>query len=95
MYPFYKHFRLFTAERDEDGYRLRILQGEVDFDEQRSRFDFAGKMLDYSSAEKIKTPGVGVESKIQRPGGSFKYFGGRTGFDERYLRLQEKIGKGG
>ncbi len=47
MYPFYKHFRLLTAERDEDGYRLRILQGEVDFDEQQSRFDFAEEMPGY------------------------------------------------
>jgi len=47
MYPFYKHFCLLTAEREGDGYRLRVLQGEVDFDEQRSRFDFADEMPGY------------------------------------------------
>ncbi|MCS7131047.1 MAG: PIN domain-containing protein [Archaeoglobaceae archaeon] len=37
-YPFYKHFDLLTAEQEENGYKIRILQGIADFDEQQSHF---------------------------------------------------------
>ncbi len=46
-YPFYKHFQLFTSKQSEDGYRLRILQGEIDFEGQRSYFSFADEMPSY------------------------------------------------
>ena len=49
MYPFYKHFQLFTAKRSEDGYRLRILQGEIDFEKQRSYFNFTNEMPSYGN----------------------------------------------
>jgi len=35
MYPLYKHFDVIRAEPEEGGYRLKIMQGEVDFEEQR------------------------------------------------------------
>jgi hypothetical protein len=35
MYPLYKHFDIIRAEQEEEGYRLKIMQGEVDFDEQK------------------------------------------------------------
>jgi len=35
MYPLYKHFDVIKAEPEEGGYRLKIMQGDVDFEEQR------------------------------------------------------------
>lgn len=35
MYPLYRHFDVIRAEPEEKGYRIKIMQGEVDFDEQR------------------------------------------------------------
>ncbi len=35
MYPPYRHFDVIRAEPEEGGYRLKIMQGEVDFEEQR------------------------------------------------------------
>ncbi len=33
MYPLYKHFQLLNATSKEDGYKLKVLQGEMDFPE--------------------------------------------------------------
>ncbi|MEM0302106.1 MAG: PIN domain-containing protein [Archaeoglobaceae archaeon] len=41
MYPLYKHFDLFTAKQEVNGYRLKILQGIADFEEQQSHFSSA------------------------------------------------------
>lgn len=35
MYPLYRHFSLLSAEHEEEGYRLKIMQGDVDFDDQK------------------------------------------------------------
>ena len=35
MYPLYRHFDVIRAEPEEGGYRLKIMQGDVDFEEQR------------------------------------------------------------
>lgn len=35
MYPLYRHFDVIRAEHEEEGYMLKIMQGEVDFDEQK------------------------------------------------------------
>ena len=35
MYPLYRHFDVIKAEPEEGGYRLKIMQGDVDFEEQR------------------------------------------------------------
>ena len=35
MYPLYKHFDLIKAKPEEGGYRMKIKQGEVDFEDQR------------------------------------------------------------
>ncbi len=44
MYPLYKHFDIVKAEPEEKGYRLKIMQGEMDFEEQR----FHEEMPSYS-----------------------------------------------
>lgn len=36
MYPLYKHFDIFKATQREDGYKLKIMQGEAEFDEQQN-----------------------------------------------------------
>ncbi len=35
MYPLYKHFDVIKAKPEEGGYRMKIKQGEVDFEDQR------------------------------------------------------------
>lgn len=47
MYPFYRNFQLFTAKQSENGYRIRILQGEIDFERQQNHFSFADEMPGY------------------------------------------------
>lgn len=34
MYPLYKHFDVIKAEPEDMGYRLKVMQGEMDFEEQ-------------------------------------------------------------
>ncbi len=41
MYPFYRHFTLFTVKQDEDGYAVKVLQGQKDFEDQQSHFTFS------------------------------------------------------
>jgi hypothetical protein len=48
MYPLYKHFNLFKAVQQKDGYRLKIMQGKADFDEQQNYFSYADEMPSYS-----------------------------------------------
>ncbi|RLI82538.1 hypothetical protein DRP07_05015 [Archaeoglobales archaeon] len=62
MYPLYSHFQLLSAKPEEDSYKLKILQGEMDFPEANefpSYSDFASCLLsagviDYSNLRKFE-----------------------------------------
>ena len=43
-YPLYRHFDVIKAEPEEGGYRLKIMQGDVDFEEHK----FHGELPSYS-----------------------------------------------
>ncbi|MFN3383368.1 MAG: hypothetical protein ACK401_00550 [Archaeoglobaceae archaeon] len=49
IYPLYKHFTLFNARAEDEGYRIKILQGLKEFEEQQNYFsEFADEMPGYS-----------------------------------------------
>jgi len=49
MYPLYPHFQLVEAVPHDDGYRLKVMQGEYDFDKNRSYFQhYSQEMPSYS-----------------------------------------------
>jgi len=62
MYPLYKHFQLLKANPKEDGYKLKVLQGEMDFpdfEEFPNYSDFmecllSAGVIDYENREEFE-----------------------------------------
>ncbi|MBE8540165.1 PIN domain-containing protein [Geoglobus acetivorans] len=60
MYPLYSRFQLLEAVKHGESYKLKIMQGRIDFDNQQSHFDhLADEMPSYSDfAECLLASGV-------------------------------------